>query len=246
MIIFNKRLAKHCLEPFCTIITGDRGAGKSSVFALILQAAQKEGLKVYCQFPYKGCYQIPMIEIPTKEGFTYFDIDKKWLYTHDFKDCVLLIDEAKTVWPARGFKSWSMQDEQFFNFLRHNNIRLFIATQAYDGLDLNVKRAADEVWYLTKWFWHFTHIETSHTTLCKVADKQTEVQGRMFKKGMRKIAWDVCEVPLRNYHFWRKSYYGKFITNFIFGEKLPPDDIVWDNAIDWSDVNAKARNRTAA
>lgn len=237
MNIFNKKLARHVLEPFCTIVTGDRGSGKSTVFALILETARKAGLDVYCQFPYKDCYQIPLTEIRTKDGFTYLDIDKQWLYSYDFKDCVLLIDEAKTVWPARGFKSWSMQDEQFFNFIRKNNIRLFLATQAYDGLDLNVKRAADEVWYLTQWFLHFTHIESSHTTLCKVADKQTEVQGRMFKKGMRKIAWDVCEVPIRNYYFWRKSFYGKFITDYVFGTKERPENVSWNDLIDWQ--NAK-------
>lgn len=239
MNIFNRRIAKHVLEPYCTIITGDRGAGKSTLFALILAVAKKEGLDVYCQFPYKDCYQIPLTTIHTKDGYSYTDVDKQWLYTHDFKDCVLLIDEAKTVWPARGFKSWSMQDEQFFNFIRKNNIRLFLATQAYDGLDLNVKRAADEVWYLTQWFWHFTHIETSHTTLCKVADKQTEVQGRMFKKGMRKIAWDVCEVPVANFHFWRKTFYGKFITNYVFGTKEPPNKLSWNDALDWTALNER-------
>lgn len=235
MNIFNRRLSKHCLEPYCTIVTGDRGAGKSTVFALIVEAAKKEGLKVYCQFPYKDCYKIPLREYKTKDGYTYLDLDKEWLYTYDFEDSVMLIDEAKTVWPARGFKSWTMQDDQFFNFIRKNHIRLFIATQSYDGLDLNVKRASDEVWYLTRGFLHFTHIESSHTTLCKVADKQTEVQGRMFKKGMRKISWDVCEVPLSNYHFWRKSYYGKFVTDYVFGSKLPPVNISWDNIIDFKE-----------
>ncbi|MCH5315284.1 MAG: ATP-binding protein [Eubacterium sp.] len=234
MNIFNYSLSKHCLEPYCTIVTGDKGAGKSTLFALIIEACKKAGLDVYCQYPYKDCYQIPLCEHRTKDGYTYLDVDKQWLYNYDFNDCVLLIDEAKTLWPARGYANWSMQDEQFFNFIRHNNVRVFLATQAYDGLDLNIKRASDEVWYLTKGFLHFTHIETSHTTLCKVADKQTEVQGRMFKKGMRKIAWDVCEVPLKNYHFWRRSYYGKFITDFIFGEKEKPESILWDNVIDWN------------
>lgn len=237
MNIFNKRIAKHILEPYCTIVTGDRGAGKSTLFACVVDSAKKAGLDVYCQFPYKDCYQIPLKKINTKDGSSYLDVDKEWLYSHDFKDCVILIDEAKTVWPARGFKSWSMQDEQFFNFIRKNNIRVFLATQAYDGLDLNVRRAADEVWYLTQWFWHFTHIESSHTTLCKVADKQTEVQGRMFKKGMRKIAWDVCEVPLKNYHFWRKSYYGKFITNYVFGEKEKPESVSWDDVINFEEMS---------
>lgn len=233
MNIFNKRLSKHVLEPYCTIVTGDKGAGKSTLFALIVETARKAGLDVFCQYPYKDCYEIPLKEITDKNGYSYLDLDKDWLYDHDFCDCVILIDESKTVYPARGFKLWSMRDEQFMNFIRKNHIRIFLATQAYDGLDLNVKRAADETWFLTQWFWHFTYIETSHTTLCKVADKQTEVLGKMFKRGMRKVTWDICEVPLKNYHFWRKSFYGKFVTDFVFGKKEPPKKILWDDLIDW-------------
>lgn len=96
MNLFNKKIAKHSLEPYCVIVTGDRGVGKSTLFALIVEAAKKEGLDVFCQFPYKDCYQIPLTYI-TKKGYTYLDIDKQWLYSHDFNHCVLLIDEAKTV-----------------------------------------------------------------------------------------------------------------------------------------------------
>lgn len=94
MNLFNKKIAKHSLEPYCVIVTGDRGVGKSTLFALIVEAAKKEGLDVFCQLPYKDCYQIPLTYI-TKKGYTYLDIDKQWLYSHDFNHCVLLIDEAK-------------------------------------------------------------------------------------------------------------------------------------------------------
>lgn len=60
MNLFNKKIAKHSLEPYCVIVTGDRGVGKSTLFALIVEAAKKEGLDVFCQFPYKDCYQIPL------------------------------------------------------------------------------------------------------------------------------------------------------------------------------------------
>ena len=63
MNLFNKKIAKHSLEPYCVIVTGDRGVGKSTLFALIVEAAKKEGLDVFCQFPYKDCYQIPLTYI---------------------------------------------------------------------------------------------------------------------------------------------------------------------------------------
>ncbi len=53
MNLFNKKIAKHSLEPYCVIVTGDRGVGKSTLFALIVEAAKKEGLDVFCQLPYK-------------------------------------------------------------------------------------------------------------------------------------------------------------------------------------------------
>ena len=226
----NKRIKKHSLEPYCTIITGDRGTGKSSVFALIAEAYVKLGYKVYCQYPYKGVYQIPMSK-KLINGVEKADVDKKWLYTANLSNSVVLIDEARTVWAARSYSSWTQADDEFFNFLRKNDTRLFVATQAYDALDLNVKRASDETWFLTKGFLHLTHIEASHTTIAKIADNNTTVLGRMFKAGMQKVVWDICEVPVGNFLFWRKPYYGKFMTLFTFDEKPEIPVPLWDDII---------------
>ena len=226
----NKRIKKHCLEPYCTIITGDRGTGKSSVFALIAEEYINLGYKVYCQYPYKGVYQIPMTK-KLVNGVEKADVDKKWLYTANLSNSVVLIDEARTVWAARSYASWTQADDEFFNFLRKNDTRLFVATQAYDALDLNVKRASDETWFLTKGFLHLTHIEASHTTIAKIADNNTTVLGRMFKAGMQKVVWDICEVPVGNFLFWRRPYYGKFMTLFTFDEKPEIPVPLWDDII---------------
>ena len=228
MSIFNIRLSKHSIDPTCVMITGDRGAGKSSLFALVAREMNKQGFKVYCQYPYKDCYRIPM-KMQIVNGVVRYDVDKEWLYSHDFTDAVILIDECKTLWPARNYAKWSVSDEEWFNMLRHNNTRVFLATQSYDGVDLNVRRASDECWYLTKGFLHFTHVEASRTTIAKVADRTTEVQGRMFKKGMRKVVWDICEVPIGNYIFWRKSFYKDFFSYFTFDKKQPPAVKSWND-----------------
>lgn len=232
-----KRLTRHLLGTSCGIITGDRGSGKSTLFAYIVDAYQKEGYSVYCQYPYKGCYQIPMVS-SFINGVERYDIDKEWLYSTNLSGCCILIDEARTVWPARSYAKWTVSDEDFFNFLRKNDIHLFLATQAYDGLDLNVKRAADETYYMTSGFWHFSHIEASHTTLAKVADKNTEVEGRMFRKGMRKIVWDICEVPSGNFLFWRRRWYNKFVSTHTFLDKPFKESPYWDEIFDFE----KAQN----
>lgn len=227
-----KRLARHFLGTSCGIITGDRGVGKSTLFAFIADTFLHEGYPVYCQYPYKGCYQIPM-KSTFVNGIERYDIDKEWLYSSNLSGCCVLVDEGKTVWPARSYAKWTVADEDFFNFLRKNDIHLFIATQSYDGLDLNVRRAADETYYLTRGFWHFTHIEASHTTLAKVADRNTEVMGRMFRKGMQKVVWDICEVPSGNFLFWRKKWYNKFVSTHTFLDKPFKEAPYWDEIFDF-------------
>lgn len=50
------------------------------------------------------------------------------------------------------------------------------------------------------YFPNISSIEASITMTVKVADKNTEVVGKAFKRGARKIAFDVCEIPKRTYH----------------------------------------------
>ena len=44
-----KRLINHVLNASCGIVHGDRGAGKSTLFALIVEAYKEAGYDVYCQ-----------------------------------------------------------------------------------------------------------------------------------------------------------------------------------------------------
>lgn len=234
----NRRIRKHCLIPSCTLIVGDRGAGKSTVFAMIAREAIKEGLEVYCQFPYTGVHMIPTVPIRYK-GVTKYQIDKDWLYTADLAGSVVLIDEARTVWPARDWGKWSQSDDEFFNYLRKYNVHVYAATQSYDAVDLNVKRASDETWYLTKGWFHLTHIEASQTTIAKVADKQTEVIGRNYKAGMAKVNWEICEMPVGHFRFWRRPYYNDFITDYAPDNKVKLPQPYWDDFIDFKSKSLK-------
>ncbi len=234
----SKRLKRHVLNCTCGVVTGDRGAGKSSLFAFIVDTFLEAGYEVYCQYPYKNCYQIPMKET-TINGVSKMDVDKDWLYSVNLSHCCVLIDEARTVWPARSYAKWTISDDEFFNFLRKNDTHLFLATQAYDALDLNIRRAADETYYMTPGFWHFSHIEASHTTLAKVADRQTEVVGRMFKKGMAKVTYDICEVPSGDFLFWRRPWYNKFISTYTFYEKPVVKPVEWEEVIDFNKLQAE-------
>lgn len=228
----HKRLMRHVLNASCGVLIGDRGSGKSTFFAFIADTYLNEGYDVYCQYPYKGCYQIPLVE-SCINGVMKYNIDKDWLYSANLSHACVLIDEARTVWPARSYSKWTISDDEFFNFLRKNDTHLFLATQAYDVLDLNIRRAADETYYLTKEFFHFSFIEASHTTLAKVADKNTEVIGRAFKKGMYKVTYDICEIASGDFWFWRKPWYNRFISTHTFYEKPFKDVPLWESIIDF-------------
>lgn len=232
----NMRLKKHVFVPSCSLVIGDRGAGKSCFFALLVQEAVNAGMPVYCQYPFKGCYSIPMTKIVRKDGTKSYNLDKDWLYSTDLSHSMVLIDEAKTVYPARGWKDWSSSDDEFFNFIRHKHMIVYLATQHSDGVDLNVRRACDETSFITRPplldIFSFSYIECSRSVNVKIADKNSEIIGKNGNSGAYKVQWDIGEIPVGNYRFYRKPFYDKYNTDFVFNDKLPPDVQLWDDIMD--------------
>ncbi len=225
----NKKISRVLQSICCALFVGDRGSGKSTLMALVVRVFQSLGYKVYCQYPYKGCYRIPMIE--KKIGkVTKHVVDKEWLYNANLSDSVVMIDEARTVWNARAYSAWTESDEEFFNFLRKNNIILILATQCYDGVDLNVRRACDYTFFIqqSKFFKNWSTVDVSRSVQIKVADKNTQVVSRGYSKNAMKVTWEIGEIPVSYCWFWRKPYYGDFLTYYTADEKpeLPAES--WD------------------
>lgn len=232
----NRLLKKHVFVPSCSLVIGDRGAGKSCFFALLVQEAVAAGMPVYCQYPFKGCYSIPMTKIVRKDGTKSYNLDKDWLYSTDLSHSMVLIDEAKTVYPARGWKDWSSSDDEFFNFIRHKHMIVYLATQHSDGVDINVRRACDETSFITRPplldIFSFSYIECSRSVNVKIADKNSEIIGKNGNSGAYKVQWDIGEIPVGNYRFYRKPFYDKYNTDFVFNDKLPPDVQLWDDIME--------------
>lgn len=217
----------------CFVLTGDKGAGKSSSLAIFSQVYRSMGYKVFCQYPYFGCFQIPMVKTNIN-GVMRSNVDKNWLYSANLSECCVLLDEAKNIWPARGWQKWSQADDDFFDFLRHTHTVIVAATLDYEALDLNVRKAADYSIMISQEFSSFLNLsywEVSKTSLAKVSDKQAEVLGKKANEGMRKINWEIVEVPVANFHFWRKPYYNKYFTEHMIDEKPEPELIPWPNEL---------------
>lgn len=252
-VIFNHRLKKYCLGPHAIEVIGQRGVGKSTIFAMIAEQAKKEGRKVYCQYPYEGCFQIPVVEedqgryivksrrklsngkiFEDKEWIPHkiWTIDKDWLYKTDFSNAVILLDEARTIYPARQYANWTISDDEFFNFLRHLDVTVYLSSQEHDALDLNVRRAVDETWFLYKsGKSSFTHVEiyTSMTVPIENLQKRVKLKGQ---KEMYQLDWDICSALQRKFLFYRPPYYDLFDTNFTYGEKLPAEVDTWDKLLE--------------
>jgi len=215
--LFNKRIKRLIADAQCVIVAGDRGTGKSAFFCL----AEELFDSVVSNYPMTFAHALSPRITPT--GSVYFD--KAQLYSLDLKGTCCLIDEARTVYPARGYAKWTQDDEEFFNFLRKRKASVWLATQAYDCLDLNVRRGADYCIYLTPtMFRGLSRCEITKTTLAKVADRNTEIVGRGLKRGLRKVNWEVCECLVTDkIFFYHKFYWGKYET--LYTHVTPPNAV---------------------
>lgn len=227
----NGKLKRLVFDPSCSLYIGDRGSGKSTLMALANKTFQDRGYKVYCQYPYKGAYQIPMVQKRIK-GVNKYLLDKEWLYGSNLRDSLVMIDEARTVWNARAYTAWTEQDEDFFNFIRKTNTFLILATQRYDGVDLNVRYAADYTFFIqrTSFFKNLSRVEVSRSVQCKIADNNTTIVSRGFTKGAQKVVWDIAEKPVANSFFYRKPFYNDFDSLITMDEK--PEAV----AVPWNDI----------
>ena len=188
----NSKLKMYIKDCMCGYIIGDKGCGKSTLFALIADEGFKDNIPVYSNYPIVGANAIPSIKTTKRDGSSRIRLDKDWLYSTELSDSIILIDEARTVWNARSFSDWTVQDEDFFNMIRHNNTQVWLASQVFDGVDLNCRRAIEYSFFLqrirlfpliTK---NWSSVEISRGVQLKVADRNTQVMMRGYAKGALK------------------------------------------------------------
>ena len=229
----NGKLKRIVLESQCSIYVGDKGSGKSCLMALASQSFLNAGYRVFCNYPYKGCFRIPYTEVKTKTNSKII-LDKDFLYHADLRNSLVMIDEARTVWNARAYQNWSEEDEEFFNFIRKNNTYVILATQRYDGIDLNCRCAADYTFFIQPhpFFRNISTVDISRSVQLKISDKNTQVVSRGYSKNATKVVWDIGEVPIAYSWFFRKKFYNKFDTRFVnnnFDDSFKPE--LWDDEL---------------
>ena len=248
--LFNRKIKRYILGVNAIYIVGSKGAGKSTLYALAAEVSKKISQPVYSQYPYEGTYKIPVVEedqgkllksyknlsngkvLKSEKWLPHivYSVDKDWLYTTDFSNSTILLDEARTIYPNRDYKNWSVSDDEFFNFLRKRHVSLFLSSQAHDCVDLNVRRAVDEVWFLWKKTRHspFTHIEVYESMIVPIENLDKSVKLSWLSKEMHPLDWDICFSMTKKFIFYRPPYYGLFDTDFYYGNQEPSDADEWD------------------
>lgn len=236
MVAFFDKLFNHSLRKFltseieagCYLAFGQRGSGKSTLFAMVADVLHSY-CDCYSNYPYDNTFVLPYVKVPVcdKKGrVLYMDLkfDKETLYNYKFHDCVIMLDEGKTIWPNRDYKYWTARDDNFINYLRKNNVILLVATQDYEGIDLNIRKACNNFFYMRKndYFKNISNIEFYASEVLPVVDKELEVRSSLFRKPFNLLSFQIGYVLQRKYRFYRKPFYGKFDTDAII--ELPKSE----------------------
>lgn len=237
--LFNDKIKRQLTVSNCSIIHGQKRAGKSSLSCMAAQYYTRLGYNCFSNYPVFNCYTMPIqTKIDKKTGREIYVVNKDWLYTTDFSDSVLFFDEGANIWPARGFATdWTYRDTEFFTMNSHHNTILMINVQYLDLLDINVRRACDYNFFVTRnrYFMNLTNVAVSEYVSLPVANLQAAIMSKSNRRAYP-VSYQLCELPVGDYHFWRKPYYGLFDTHFDFRKYNKLDferEELWQNLVDF-------------
>ena len=117
------------LSAGVSIIYGLPGAGKSYLLACLADEFIKQGFEVCCNYPVKGTHKITKKDINTDLCLS---------------NCVILLDEAHTLFNSRGFKDFTKTVHEFFSLHRHLGNRIYLVTQHPARLDIVIREISED------------------------------------------------------------------------------------------------------
>lgn len=182
------------------VVFAPPGCGKSTALAYLVRQYRKKGITCYCNSDVKGTIKIDWTEHIGK---------------YDFRDCVILIDEASIDLNNRNFKEMGMDKIKYLKLHRHYRAHMWFFSQSYDDMDITVRRLADRFFTVNKTFFNFV-------------TKNFQLRAIRKKVGIEKEKHQIMDmfdfVPLSKYTFnGRKCW--KLFDSFYAPElePIPPE-----------------------
>ncbi len=144
------------------VVFAPPGCGKSTMLAWLAKQYQKKGITCYANTDVSGCIKIDWNEHIGK---------------YDFRDCVILIDEASIDLNNRKFKDMTIDKIQYLKLHRHYRAQMWFFSQSHEDMDITVRRLADKFFTVSKTFFSFvTHKFVVRTIRKKVGIEEEKHQ----------------------------------------------------------------------
>lgn len=181
-----------------TCYFGLPGSGKSTSMAKIAYKAlkTKSGRKrydrVYCNFTCAGCYTLRRDD----------------LGKYNFENCLILLDEAMNDFDNRATKDFTDELKYFFSNHRHYGCDVIYFTQAYDEVDIKIRRNTEMLYYLKRLPFGFSLYRPIYR---KIIIDETN--------GEIKFGYDIGNIFSVRL-FWRPKYY-KYFDSYERKKLLP-------------------------
>ena len=171
------------------------GCGKTTTLALLVAHYTKKKYRIYANFDCKGTIPI------------------KWEHVgkYNFKNSVVLIDEAGIDVNSRKFMELTADKIKYLKTHRHYRCEMWFASQAYDDIDITVRRLSQRYYLVSRTFFNFI----TKKFYIRCIKKSISID-----KNTRQIIDAYDFVPFSKYKFKGRKLF-KMFNSFSIDTELP-------------------------
>lgn len=194
----------------CQMYFAPPGAGKTTLAVAKAQKFLRQGRTVFTNFPCFGCYKL----------------DSGNIGKYQFKNAVVIVDEAGIDFNNRDWKKFSKETTQYVKLHRHYGTDMLFFSQGWEDCDKKIRDLCTEYFYLWK-------VGKTPLTIYRLIAKRIGVDSTT-----KQIIDEYYKVsPFRSgVHFlWRSKWY-KFFDSWDAPVLPSPPLELWEMTTDTKDV----------
>ncbi len=209
------------------IIMGRPGIGKTTYLALMAKKSLKSKIPVYSNVDIAGCHILSV---------------KEDLMKYHIEEALVIIDEAGKEFNARDFRKFTDKLYEFFTLHRHYKLRVLLAVQFWDRLDIVIRELVQKIYILQpsiigRWFVKIQEVgveitvdDETHTIIEKFYRIHPFAGGVHYK--LRSPAYplfntyDRKKLENKNFEKWSDYEYKNIIIKITYKLKMIFNDVI--------------------